>query len=235
MLTNKFDLVKYGNVIGAVRAITQTWGGAYDDRFDAFTDEDVAYLIQQLHNRIDSMIHNIASLYYEAYEHKDAITYDADNLSEDDYHLADNDSFKINNIVENTVRELTTKSVDYVNCKRSCNDMVKFDELKNIIDSITSNSSNIPVIKEYITLMVSLYFQEAKYKDITDIGFISYSIKPVPNSKSQYIIRKKELMDLILVNNAENFSRRRNRKATESAYYRAFNAYMALMVQKANK
>ena len=236
MITNKFDIAKYGNVIGAVRSVTQTWGSAYDQRFEKFDDEDVTYLLQQLHNRIDSFIYNIAVLYYEAYNNKDSyITYDTDDVSEDNYHLADNDSFKINRIVENAIKEITTKNIDYISCKRASNGMVKFDELKAIIDSIISNNSNIALIKEYITLMVSLYFQESKFKDVRDISFISFSIKPVPNSHNKYVLRKKELIDLILINNAENFSRRRSRAATESAYYRAFNAYMALMVQKANK
>ena len=132
-------------------------------------------------------------------------------------------------------KEITARNVDIINCRRSANNMVKFDELKAIIDSIVANTTNIPLIKEYITLLVSLYFNDSKSKDITDIAFISYSIKPAPNTHNKYVLRKKELMDLILINNAENFARRRSRAATESAYYRAFNAYIALMVQKANK
>ena len=236
MLTNKFDLAKTGNVIGTVMSIANTWGTSYADRLESFTDEDVTYLVQQLHNRIGSFIINIATLFYDAYEHKDSyITYDSDDLSEDNYRLADNDSFKTERIVENTIKEITTKNIDYANCKRASNNMVKFDELKAIIDSLVSNNDNIPIIKEFCTLMVSLYFQEAKIKDVKDISFISFSIKPTPNSKNKYVLRKKELMDLILINNAENFARRRSRAATESAYYRAFNAYMALMIQKSNK
>ena len=236
MLNNKYDIVKYGNVIGAVRSIANTWMDSYKDRFKSFTDEDCVYLIQQLHNRIGSFMHNIAELYYEAYENKDNyITYDSDDLSEDNFRLVDNDSFKISTIVTNTINEITNKNVDYVNCKRASNDTVKFDELKNIIDSVTTNEANIPILKEFISIMVSLYFAQSKGKDILDISFISFSIKPTPNSKDKNVLRKKELMDIILINNSENFQRRRNRKATESAYYRSFNAYMALMIQKANK
>lgn len=235
MLSNKYDIVKYGNVIGAVKSVSTTWADSYKDRLNSFDDEDVTYLLQQLHNRIGSFLHNIAELYYEAYEHKDAITYDSDDVSEDNFHLADNDSFRINTIVENAMKEITSKSIDYVSCMRASNDTVKFDELKNIFDNIFSDNKNIPLFKEYITLMVSLYFRDSKFKDITDLSFLSFSIKPVPNSKDPYIKRKKELMDLLLINNAENFARRRTRKPTESAYYKAFNAYIALIIQKANK
>lgn len=235
MLNNKFDIVKYGNVIGAVKSVTNTWFETYQDKLTSFTDDEIRLLVQQLHNRIDSFMQNIAKLFYEAYENKDSyITYDSDDVSEDNYHLADNDSFKINRIVENSMTELCTKSIDFVNCKRASNPMVKFEELKSILDSLLNNKDNLPLLKEFITLMVSLYFQQSKYKDVTDISFISFSIKPTPNTKNPYVIRKKELMDIILINNAENFKRRRSRLATESAYYRAFNAYIALMIKKAN-
>ena len=236
MLSNKYDIIRYGNVIGAVKSSVNTWYETYKDRFDSFADNDVCYLLQQLHNRIGSFIINIAELYYEAYENKDSyITYDSDNVSEDDYHLADNDSFKMNRIVDNTMRELTSKNIDFVNCRLSANNMVKFEELKSILDCLLGNNANLPLIKEYITLMVSTYFQQAKFKDVTDIAFISYSIKAQPNSRDKYILRKRELIDQILINNSDQIQRRRNRAATESAYYRAINAYLALMIKKANQ
>lgn len=236
LLNNKYDIIRHGNVIGAIKSITSTWEGAYDDRFESFTDEDCAYLVQQLHNRVDSFIHNIAVIYYQAHENKDSfITYDSDDVSEDNYHLADNDSFKINRIVENSLTELTTKPIDDITCKRSSNESVKMDELKAILENLLSDNKNIPMLREFIMLMVAIYFQQATYKSVTDISFISFSIRPTPNSKNKYVMRKKELMDMILLNNSENFQRRRNRAATESAYYRSINAYIALMIQKANK
>ena len=90
-------------------------------------------------------------------------------------------------------------------------------------------------MREYITLLIALYFQNNTSKDVRDLSFISYSIKVTPNSKNKYVLRKKELLDLILLNNSEHFARRRSRAATESAYYRAINAYFALTIQKANK
>jgi hypothetical protein len=82
--------------------------------------------------------------------------------------------------------------------------------------------------------MVACYFQDHSNKDIGDLDFVSYSIKAKPNSKNKYVIRQKELINLILINNSEHFMRRRNRLATESAYYRAFNAYFALLIQESN-
>lgn len=235
MLNNKFELVKQGTVVGAVRSVSETWVSSYDDRFADFEDEDCCYLVQQLHNRIGSFIHNIAELYYKAYEDRDHIVYDSDNEDEDDYHIANNDSYRIDSAVGKAMADITQKGVDYINCKRSSNDNVKFNELKSIIENILSTDENLTLVKEYLELLVTLYFEAYSSKDVKDLSFISFSIKPVPNSKSKMVLRKKEIMDILLLNNSENFAIRRNRAATESAYYRAINAYFALTIQKANK
>lgn len=235
LLTNKYDIIRKGNVIGVLKNISSIWAETYIDKFKSFTDEDIKYIIQQLHNRIDAFLHNIALVYYDAYKNKDAIlTYDSDDVSQDNYHLADNDTFKITRIVDNSVDEICTKGVDYIQCKRSSNNLVKFDELKSILENIVTDPKNMPLIKEFVTLLVSLYFTQAKYKTVTDISFISFSIRPTPNTKNPYQLRKKEIMDILLINNSEQFQRRRSRLATESAYYRAFNAYMSLMIKQAN-
>ena len=236
MLSNKYDIIRYGNVINAVKSVTSTWVQAYPERFNNFSDEDCTYLIQQLRNRINSFMYNIATIYYKAYQDKNIyIAYDTDDVSDDNYHIADNDAFKAQRALDNALSYMANKGIDYPSCKVSCNESIKFDELKSILENIFANKENEPLIKEYITIMISLYFRDSKAKDIRDISFISYSIKPTPNSKDKYVIKKKELLDKILVNNSENFTRRRSRLATESAYYRAINAYFSLITQKANK
>ena len=235
LATNKFDIVREGSVIGAVKSIANTWLDSYKDKFRDFHDDDVVYVIQQLHNRLRSFMNNIAELYYEAYKNKDAyITYDSDDVSEDNYHIADSDSLMIDRYVNSTVNYINSHGLNYKICKLASNDLVKFDELKGIIDMLTRDNKNIPLIKEYISLMISTYYVDTGKKNINDIDFISYSISPKPNSKNAYHLKLKELSEKMLINNAANFSRRRSRGATESAYFRAFNAYFALLIQEAN-
>lgn len=235
LATNKFDIVREGSVIGAVKSIANTWVESYKSRFKDFHDDDVVYVVQQLHNRLRSFMNNIAELYYDTYENKDAyITYDSDDISEDNYHMADSDSLLIDRYVNTTINYINSHGLNYKICKLASNDLVKFDELKGIIDMLTRDNKNVFLIKEYITLMISIYYMDTGKKNINDIDFISYSISPKPNSKNTYHLRLKELSEKMLINNAANFSRRRSRSATESAYFRAFNAYFALLIQEAN-
>ena len=235
LLSQKYELVTSGSVIGAIKSITSTWLFAYDDRFKNFEDEDCVYLIQQLHNRISSFMNNIASVYYDkAIKNKNYITYDSDDVSEDKFRLADNDSFKIERIVQSTMKYITNKGVNYRNCKIASNDNVKYDELKSILENIFNNEENAQLVKEYITLTVTLYFRDSEFKDVKRTDFIISAVKPTPNAKDKYIMRKKDILNQMLINNSEHFNRRRSRLATESAYYRAINVYFALTIQESN-
>lgn len=236
MCTNKFDIIKYKTVVGAVGNIANKWVETYkDDRFKEFSDDDAQYLIQQLHNRIRSFMNNIAELYYAADANKDLyITFDSDNISDDNYHLANNDAFKMEKAVSSTMAAISGKAINYRLCKMASNDLVKFDELRSILENLIDNNDNIPIIKEFISLMIACYFRQYKNGDLKDIKFISFSIMAKPNSKDQYILRQRELLNIMLINNSEHFARRRNRVATESAYYRAINSYFALMIQVSN-
>ena len=236
VLTNKFDIVREGNVIGSVKSVATTWVNSYTDKFKDFHDDDCVYLIQQLHNRLRSFMSNIAEVYYEYNENKDAfITYDSDDVGEETYHLADSDSFKLSRSVENTVNYINSHGIDYRICKMSTNEAIKMNELKSILEVLMGDMKNTPLIREYITLMIACYFQQSKNKDVRELDFVSFSIKAKPNTKDKYVLRQKDLLDKILINNSEHFARRRNRAATESAYYRAINAYFALVIQQANK
>ena len=239
MCTNKFDIVREGNVIGAIKSICNTWINTYSDRFKDFHDDDVTYLVHQLHNTIVSFIRNIAELYYEAFENRDLyITYDADNVSEDNFHLADSDSFKMQRAADTTMASITNKSVDYALCKtaaESTKGIVKTDELKSILEVLFSKPDNMPLVREFITNLIGSYFQQSSTKDVRDLSFISYSVTAKPNTKDPILLRQRELLTIILMNNSEKFARRRSRKGTEQAYFRAMIMYFSLLIQKSNK
>lgn len=239
MCSNKFDIVREGNVIGAIKSICYTWIDKYESRLKSFADEDITYLVQQLHNRVVSFIRNIATLYYEAFENRDLyITYDADNVSDDNYHLADSDSFKMQRATDATMAAITNKSIDYALCKTAADSTkgtVKVDELKSILEVLFSKPENMPLVREFVSNIIAVYFKESKTKDVRDLSFVTYTITPKPNTKDIVQLRQRELLLIILNNNSEKFARRRSRKATEQAYFKAMLMYFALLIQKTNK
>ena len=238
-LSNKFDIKSKGSVIGAVKSINNTWITAYKKQITDFDDEDIVYVIQQLHNRIKSFMKNIASLYYEAYEQKSYISYDSDNITDSesgggDYHLTTNDSFKMQQFIENTMTRLTTSHVDYTLCKACADSNIKPDEIRGIMESIFEDSDNMPKIREYLELIISSFLVNEEIKTVNSTRFIKYVTKPKPNSKDPMINRMKEIIEDLLDDYSVGFRKRKHRVATKQSYLYAFNMYMAINVIRAN-
>lgn len=234
-LSKKFDLVTQGSVIGAIRSVSATWLDTYKDRMKNLSDEDVVYLIQQLHSRVGSFVKNIATEYYDVYEDKDSyITYSSDSFDDNDFHLADSDTLRVGRCTEKTVNMINSVGVDYRICRMCSNNDITPNECKAVIESIIGTKENIITIKELISLMISLYFATGE-RDLADIKFITYTIAPKPNAKQKEIVRVKDIIEEWLCESGTAYLRRRSRIATRNSYERAVRMYFALVIHNANR
>ena len=234
-LTKKFDLTSYGSVLGAIKSVGLTWVETYDKRLRSLTDSDVVYLVQQLHSRVGSFVKNIAMEYYDAYENKDLyIAYSADSYDSDDFHLADNDTLRVDRITEKTVNHINSSGIDYRTCKLCSTSDITPNEVKAVIESIIGSKENIYTIKELVSLMISLYFATGE-KEVSDIKFVTYTIAPKPNAKQKEILRMKEIIESWLCESGTAYMRRRSRIATRNAYERAVRMYFALTIHNCNR
>lgn len=234
-LSKKYDLTTYGNIIGAVKSVSVTWADTYKDRFKRLEDEDVVYLVQQLHSRIGSFMKNIATEYYKVYEDKDSyIAYSSDSYDADDFHLADNDTLKVGRCTEKAMNSINSNGVEYRICKMCSDSNITPNECRAVIESIVQQKENIPTIKELISLMISLYFATGE-RDVTDIKFITYTIAPKPNAKQREIVRMKEIIEDWLCESGTAYIRRRSRIATRNSYERAVRMYFALVIHNSNR
>ena len=235
MLTQKFDLKREGSVFGAIRSICITWLNTYRNIFKNPDDEDIADLIQQLHGRIKSFMNNIASLYYEAYEKGNYISYDSDNESDENFRIADSDSLLAERCVENTMRIINNNNIDMKICKMASDSNVKITEVQSIIEGIQSEPDNLPTVKELLRIIINEYFVDSKDKDVTSLNFITKSIAAKPNTKNKNIIRQKEIIENWLDENSPQYRKRKSRPATKSSYYKSVLTYYVLLINKANK
>lgn len=238
-LTQKFELKAAGSVIGAIKITHNTWFETYKDMIKKFDDEDITYIMQQIHNRIKSFMKNIAGIYYEAYANKEFITYDKDSLPEEEgvgaYHLTSNDSFKLQQYVENTMIKLNSSQIDYATCKRCADANVKTEEVRSIFEAIFNNRENLDLIREYIVGMVASYLSQATNKDIATIAFFKHAVAAKPNTKDPILIRMKEIIETLLDDNSVAYRKRKHRAPTKASYYRAFATYFAITIINANK
>lgn len=238
-LSQKFDLRSKGSIIGSIKSINQTWITTYTKMMKDFDDEDITYVIQQLHNRIKSFVKNIAVLYYEAYENKEYVSYDKDNLPEEgdagQFHLASNDSFKLQQAVENSMNFINTTQISYKYCKMAADANVHTEEIRGLFESILGNKKNGDIIRELITLLVATYMVDNPGKDITSILFYKYTSQPKPNTKDPNQLRAKEIVENLLEDNSVQYRKRKKRIATKLSYQKALLKYFAFVIINANK
>jgi hypothetical protein len=238
-LTNKYDLKREGSVIGAIKCVNNTWIKSYNKQIRSFDDEDICYVIQQIHSRIKSFMKNIASLYYEAYKNKEYISYDKDNLPEEGdsslYHLSSNDTFKLNAFVERTMERINTSQIDYSICRSCADSNVKIDEVRNILEAIMGDTENIKIIKELITLMIASYLEESEVKEVNSLKFLNFCLRSKPNSKDVSANRIKEIIEELLDSNSVQYRKRKHRNATKQSYHNAITIYFAYSIIRANQ
>lgn len=234
-LSNKFDLKKEQTVFGAIRSICNTWVNTYKGKIKSGTDEEVAYCIEQLHNRIKAFMKNIATVFYECYKNKEYLNFESDNYSEDNYHIADSDSLQAEKYAEKAMNKIISNGVDYHFCSMCSDQNIKKDEVKFIMESILSDNNNLDELKELIQLLISDYMVHNEDKDIRGHNFLVYSIKAKPNAKDPNVLRQKEIITGWLDDNSPQYRKRKSRIATANSYYKAILQYVVLSISEANK
>ena len=238
-LNSKFILKSQGSVFGAVSLMTKKWLESYIRKFKVFEDEDIVYMILQLHSRIRSFMINIARAYYKAYENKDYMVYNSDNLNPEDnggkYHLATSDSFKAEKFVQKTMTYFVSSGVDYRLCKMASNENVSTEEIKSIMETILNDKQNIISLRRIISILVYSYFAESKDKNVLTLKFVAYCVTPKPNSKDPNIIELKDTIDGWLMMSSSLYKKRKHRLATKNNYQRALLMYIAMSIFNANK
>ena len=237
MLTNKFDLRAKGNMFGAIQALCQTWLEAYkDDLIHKPDDDEFGKMIQQLRGREKSFLMNVAKMYYQAYENKNYLNYESDNLTADgkEFRLTDNNAIKAARYTENTVNYLMTNNVSLELCNKCKDQNIKSTEIKDIIENILSNKKNINAIYRLINIMICDFMKNNPDTEVGGIDFIGYTIKSKPNIKEKYVIEMRTII-LDWLNESDNYRRRKSRKATAISYYKALLMYFTLAICKSVK
>lgn len=234
-LSQKFDLKNQGSLFGAINSLCKTWISTYKGKIKSASDEDIAYCIEQLHNRIKSFMVNIAREYYKAYDNKEYLNFESDSFDKDNFRLTDSDATIAERAVEKSMDSFISKGVNYKFCTMCADQNIKKDEIKFIIESILDNNENLDDLKTVTRILICDFMAHNSSKDIRGIDFLAYSIKAKPNVKDENIIKMKSIILNWLDENSAQYRKRKSREATANSYYKAILQYIALTISAANK
>jgi hypothetical protein len=237
MLSDKFDLKKYGTVFGAIEAMCKTFIDTYEKQIKAsnILDDDFGKLIQQLRTREMSFMMNIQSLYMEAYENKYYLNYESESEYQDDFKLPGNDSATALKITEQTMNYLTSTYVSLDICNKCKDSNVKALEIKDIMESILGDKNNLSQVRRLVNIMICNFMANNPGKKVGSIEFVAFTTKPKPNTKSAVEIEQKQIITRWLDENSPNYRRRKSREATANSYIKSVTMYFTLVINKIAK
>ena len=237
-LTMKFELKKEGNLFGAIRNLCITWLDTYSSliKSKSFDDHDAGAVIQQLRDREKAFLKNIARLYYEAYDNKDYLNYESDNLEDGSkFRIADNDSSRALQYTEKVINFITTNTIDFKFCKMCSDQNIKADEIKFIMESILTNNDYLEDIKTVVNILIMDFMRKYEGKSLGSMDFVSYSIKAKPNTKDKDLVTLKTIITGWLDEKSPQYVKRKHRPATATSYYKAVLTYIVLVINKVSR
>lgn len=234
MLSDKFDLKKYGTVFGAIESMCKTYLNTYikDFKDPNISDDDFKLLVQQLRTREMSFMMNIATLYYEAYENKYYLNYESENEDPDEFRLTQSDATTALRITEKTMSYLTSTYVSLDVCNKCKDANVKALEIKDIMESILGDNNNLPKVRRLVNILICNFMENNPGKKVGSIEFVAFSTKPKPNTKVPIEIEQKQIVVSWLDENSPNYRKRKSREATANSYIKSILMYFALTINK---
>ena len=234
MLSDKFDLKKYGTVFGAIESMCKTYLNTYikDFKDPNISDDDFKLLVQQLRTREMSFMMNIATLYYEAYENKYYLNYESENEDPDEFRLTQSDATTALRITEKTMSYLTSTYVSLDICNKCKDTNVKALEIKDIMESILGDNNNLPKVRRLVNILICNFMENNPGKKVGSIEFVAFSTKPKPNTKVPIEIEQKQIVVSWLDENSPNYRKRKSREATANSYIKSILMYFALTINK---
>lgn len=234
MLSDKFDLKKYGTVFGAIEAMCKTFVDTYEKQFkdSNISDDTFGKLIQQLRNREMSFMMNIQKLYMEAYENKYYLNYESENEDPDDFRLPGNDSATALRLTESTMNYLTSTYVSLEICNKCKDSNVKALEIKDIMEGILGDKNNLPQVRRLVNIMICNFMAQNPGKKVGSIEFVAFTTKAKPNTKNPVELEQKQIITKWLDENSPNYRRRKSREATANSYVKSITMYFALVINK---
>jgi hypothetical protein len=186
-LSNRYILKQVGSVQGVIEhTVLNAIHGRFESELKDGSDDNIRNILSALETRISSVLKYIATEFYKNYEDKNFLFHEEEDTSEENYHLSDNNSFKINKITTLVTTSIVSEGFDQQTIiKRSINlnagaSAKKLEPMLRTI--IEQDMQSIPeLISNIITLFI---YKGNSINDIRTMKFVSESLQ-IYKSNSQ--------------------------------------------------
>lgn len=233
-LSYKYLLKTEGTLIGALKVTVKSAIENYKARLLEGTDKSVADFINGVDNRISDFVKNIADEYYTAHKSGKYLNYEEDKISDDKYHMADNNQFMITRVTDKVTQKITSNGIDMRLIKIAAavggiSEPALMSAIGNILEV------KLLDIRDLIEKMVSIYVINTPgcvEKEISTKKFFAETMKLYKknNTNDPNILKVKEIIHDWLLECSEQY-KKTNREATLNNFKRTIYVYFIFCVQ----
>lgn len=233
-LSNKFLIKQTGSLLLTIQHTAMISHECHVKSIKEGTDKGLADYISSLMSRLNNFVKNIKNEYTINHQNKNYMNYDSDSYDEDNFHLADNSSYDIQNCADSAISKLTTYGADMKLVKLAANmNTVSENEIRNVINAISDH--NIDEARRLFSLILQLYlFKDGnRVQDIHSKKFLYECIEiyKKSNTNDKVILEIKDILDKWLKTYSLRYNKT-NREATLSSFRRAIYMYFVLHMQQ---
>ena len=197
-LSNRYLIKQLGTIQGIIeKTIVEPMHGILMEELIRCSDIDIINIRDKINTRFNSLIKNIANEFYENKKTGKYMFHEDEDLSEENFHLSDNISFKISRAVSIVSSSIIAEGFDQQTCiKRAINlnPGASAKKLEPMLRTIIEE--DMKEISKMVSDILTLFIYKGNMNNINDIKtmkFISESLQIYKsNSQDEITVRIKE-------------------------------------------
>lgn len=189
-LSNRYLIKQVGTIQGMIEhTVINAINGRYEKDLQECSDVYIKDILSALETRMSSVIKYIAQEYYKNHESGAYLFHEEDSEDENNYHISDNISYKIDRIVNLVSASIISEGFDYSTCVRraiNLNPGSSSKKLEPMLRTIIQDDmeSIKPMISDMLTLFIYKSTPGNSINDLRSSKFISESLQ-IYKSNSQ--------------------------------------------------
>ena len=235
-LSNRFKLRQNNNLFITLVDTTVKSDTHYSQELIRGNDKDIADYILSYKTRLNGIMKNISEEFYKAHKEGKYFNYEEDVDSEDNFQVADNNSYLISRISDAVTMNLSVngpnEKIVILSAKLG---NVSINELRNTVHSICTKKETNNDIKEVVKAILYLYLFDGNNtkEDLYSTKFLAFSLEVYKkaNTQNPNIVTIKTILDKWLNAYSATY-RKTNAVSTINGFRKALFVFFVFTIQK---
>jgi len=215
-LSNRYLIKQVGTIQGMIEhTVINAINGRYEKDLRDCSDIYIKDILSALETRMSSVIKYIAAEYYKNHKSGEYLFHEEDSEDENNYHLSDNISYKIDRIVNLVSSSVISEGFDYSTCVRraiNLNSGASNKKLEPMLRTIIDDDMEEikPMISDILTLFIYKGTPGNNINDVNTMRFVSEALQIYKSNSQDEVttrlkVRLKHWIDITAEKYGRNF------------------------------